>query len=75
MIRLTKNIAYTLQDNEADGPNYRQKWEGEIARDKHVPSQFKPLGENRAFLVDGYVAGGAVFVVRQLEPLGRKGAS
>ena len=22
------NIAYKLQDNEADGPNYPQKWEG-----------------------------------------------
>ncbi len=45
-----KNIAYTLQDNEADGPYYRQDFQ----------VQFLPLGENYTSLADGYVAGGKV---------------
>merc|ERR1711870_105558 len=34
-----------------------------IARAKYVLSQFGPLGENTAFLVDGYVAGGTAITV------------
>ena len=34
-----------------------------IARGKYVLSQFGPLGENCAFLVDGYVAGGTAITV------------
>merc|ERR1719437_221731 len=34
-----------------------------IARGKYVLSQFGPLGENTAFLVDGYVAGGTAITV------------
>merc|ERR1712056_86383 len=40
-----------------------------VARGKYVLSQFGPLGENTAFLVDGYVAGGtAVTVARRNFP-------
>ena len=40
-----------------------------IARGKYVLSQFGPLAENCAFLVDGYVAGGtAVTVARRNFP-------
>ncbi|CAE8680658.1 unnamed protein product, partial [Polarella glacialis] len=41
----------------ADDPNEM------IARGKYVLSQFGPLGENCAFLVDGYVAGGTAITV------------
>merc|ERR1712014_352645 len=34
-----------------------------IARGKYVLSQFGPLGENTAFLVDGYVSGGTAITV------------
>ena len=34
-----------------------------VARGKYVLSQFGPLGENCAFLVDGYVAGGTAITV------------
>ena len=34
-----------------------------VARGKYVLSQFDPLGENYAFLVDGYVAGGSTITV------------
>ncbi len=54
-----KNIAYTLQDNEADGPHYRLKEGVSIARGKYL-SQFRPLGENSTLRVDGDVAGGHV---------------
>merc|ERR1712203_292669 len=47
----------------ADDPNEM------IARGKYVLAQFGPLGENTAFLVDGYVAGGtAVTVARRNFP-------
>jgi ribulose-bisphosphate carboxylase large chain len=47
----------------ADDPNEM------IARGKYILSQFGPLGENCAFLVDGYVAGGtAVTVARRNFP-------
>ena len=40
-----------------------------IARGKYIMSQFGPLAENCAFLVDGYVAGGtAVTVARRNFP-------
>jgi len=40
-----------------------------IARGKYVLSQFGPLGENTAFLVDGYVSGGtAITVARRKFP-------
>ena len=40
-----------------------------IARGKYILSQFGPLAENCAFLVDGYVAGGtAVTVARRNFP-------
>ncbi len=40
-----------------------------IARGKYALSQLRPLGENCAFLVDGYVAGGAAFsVARRSSP-------
>jgi ribulose-bisphosphate carboxylase large chain len=41
----------------ADDPN------GMIARGKFVLSQFGPLGESCAFLVEGYVAGGTAITV------------
>ncbi|CAE8709029.1 unnamed protein product, partial [Polarella glacialis] len=48
----------------ADDPNEM------IARGKYVLSQFGPLGENCAFLVDGYVAGGtAITVARRNFPI------
>ena len=34
-----------------------------IARGKYVLSQFGPLGENTAFLIDGYVPGGTAITV------------
>jgi len=41
-----------------------------IARGKYVLSQFGPLGENTAFLVDGYVSGGtAITVARRVFPM------
>merc|ERR1712226_554606 len=47
----------------ADDPNEM------IARGKYVLSQFGPLGENTAFLVDGYVAGGTgITVSRRVFP-------
>merc|ERR1712127_8458 len=40
-----------------------------IARGKYVLSQFGPLGENTAFLVDGYMGGGtAITVARRIFP-------